>query len=196
MTNLLSHKEQQIIGRERRRRGLTVSLVFLLMLMLLGVAALVPSLLLARSKYQGALSQLSTFEELAARREGESVWNEIRGTRDELSHLGAVVQHIPVTLDIASVAAFTGTGVRVEGLELSPVSVSEDDVENGTLNTPVTVRSVVIHGRATTRDALLTFVRHLERNPRFSGVELPVSNLAARADIPFALTITVSPELE
>jgi hypothetical protein len=52
--------------------------------------------------------------------------------------------------------------------------------------------TVVLQGKALTREGLIAFKKNLEQDKRFSGVELPISDLAKSKDIPFALRLSYS----
>ncbi|MFA6428312.1 MAG: PilN domain-containing protein [Candidatus Buchananbacteria bacterium] len=49
-----------------------------------------------------------------------------------------------------------------------------------------------LKGRATTRDALLTFKQALEKNPGLSNINLPVSNLLDQTNLNFSLTCKIT----
>ena len=58
--------------------------------------------------------------------------------------------------------------------------------EEGVLNT------ITLIGVADTRTALANFRDALENHPRYSNVELPISNLAKESNITFTLSLTVN----
>ena len=53
--------------------------------------------------------------------------------------------------------------------------------------------SVTVGGNAATRDALVVFRDRLKTLPRVMSVNLPLSNLAERADIDFSLSVNFVP---
>ena len=54
------------------------------------------------------------------------------------------------------------------------------------------IEPIRVQGVAATRQALATFRDALDAQPRVTGVELPISNLASDRDLTFSLTVTVS----
>ena len=50
--------------------------------------------------------------------------------------------------------------------------------------------SLILNGKASTRQALLDFKKNLETNPAFSKVDFPVSDLSQSVDIEFTFTIS------
>lgn len=56
-----------------------------------------------------------------------------------------------------------------------------------TTTTPEGILQVSIGGTAKTRDALLSFERSLRTTPRFSGVDVPISNFVRGSDILFTM---------
>lgn len=190
MANLLPQKLQRETRQERRARAAIVICILLLTVEILGSVALVPPVLLARSKRRSTVSQLGTVEKLVSRQESENVTAEVRTTRNQLAELATLRHHVPVAVDIAALTRQVGSDVRVNSIvyQSIPVVVHESDESPPTAKTT----TVTVRGTATTRETLLTFVKSLEHDPRFVRVDLPVSNLATRTNIPFSLTITLA----
>lgn len=49
--------------------------------------------------------------------------------------------------------------------------------------------TIIVTGRADSREALSVFQKTLEADPRFTSATLPLSNLAKDRDIPFSITL-------
>jgi hypothetical protein len=190
MANLLPQKQQRGTRQERRGRTVIVLCIFLLTIEVLGSVALVPSIFLAHSKRTNTMSQLGTVEALVSHQEGENISAEVRTTRNQLAELAVLTHQSPVTGDILAVTRQAHSGIRVESIVYQPTPTV---AEKSSKSSPTTETVVMtIRGTATARETLLAFVRVLERTPRFAQVDLPVSHLAAKTDIPFLLTITLA----
>ena len=188
---------------ERRVRIVVVILIFLAIVELGALIALVPSLLLAQSKEENVIRELGTVENLIAQREQDAVAATVRTTREQLKVLTDITTTERVTSYIDLLVEQGGSTITLTHFEYQEVEEQEEEQpetsegEEAPETVPadgvLPVAEMTIRGVAQTREALLDFVKRIEREAIFTGVDLPVSNLAERANIAFNLELTVIP---
>jgi hypothetical protein len=83
----------------------------------------------------------------------------------------------------ASVLIQAVTQLAPQGISLKTFSVQ---------NTPTTPGTVQIQGVAKSRETLVHFKNAIEGAPQFEKAEVPIADLARDADLPFAITITLT----
>lgn len=193
MANVLPQGQLQIVKRERRMRLAVFVLVFLAVTELLGSIFLIPSLWVARIKKQSVALQVETVAQLIEQKEQDEITTTLRRTRDMLAALRGVVTHPRPTVYSDRLAAHAGSAVGIHHVayvvNAAGVVTSDDHEESALTEAPVA--ELALEGVARDREALLAFVRRIERDEVFSSVELPVAHLAERTNIPFTLTIAV-----
>lgn len=175
---LLPEPEIRKLRREYRVRVFIILLLFVSCAILIGSLSLLPSYFL--SDDQGAKAAKSA-EELQKGREErgiDQVEKELARNQVILKQLGLEKSKIVFSDLIQTVGKYRSPQILISAFELSSLQTK------GT-----TTLTVVLQGKALTRDSLIEFKKNLEQDKRFSGVELPISDLAKSKDIPFALKL-------
>ncbi|MFM2374017.1 MAG: hypothetical protein RLZZ234_12 [Candidatus Parcubacteria bacterium] len=178
MSNLLPPLSRRDIVREYRVR------VYVVWCVVLALAALVVSLLFLPS-YLSVMAELSYAttaydkESAATRDEYASALADIREANVLGEQLGRTATLITMTDIMEEVDKELRQDIVFTGLDMSRPA-----------NNPITVQ---IRGVAATRDGLAGFVERLKRNPYFSDVTIPFSQLAQAVDAPFTATLSIRP---
>ncbi len=177
---LLPENEVKILRKEYRLR-LTIIFLFVLSLaVVVGILALLPSYIHSRSQLLIASEQTKVLEKGRQERGADQI-------EKELVQAQALVDKIKEHED----GMFFSNNIKdIFNLRTSGISIYSFDISrNESTTTPITV---VIGGRASTRESLVSFKESLESDKRFSKVELPISDLAKSKNISFAFRLTIS----
>lgn len=175
MFNLLPQKEKNEVAKEYRLRFAVISLILFGCLGGLALIALIPSYFLSYQK------------ESAVRKLDEVLKREIAlGSKDELSGVVKLAEKEAKAVKALQPATYVyeliddvvrnkSSKIKVTGLRIVR---NEDET-----------RDLAVTGKAENRDALLSFVRTLEREKSFSLVTVPVSNFADAENINFSILV-------
>jgi len=169
------------IHRERLYRLIVVILLFVLFTVVLATLFLMPSLLLSRSKEQEVSSQVAFLQSYIASQEESDVGQEVRDVRQRLTFLQPIVGERSVESVLGELVETQDTTIRLTSIRY--VLGGGGELEQ--------LGSIDIQGVALDRSALVSFANRLERKSIFASVDLPVSELATRNNIPFSLKFLV-----
>ncbi len=172
MSNLLPFDEKKKIARARRARAVAVAALLLFYAGTIASVALFPSYLLLRVKENNVVSELADIRKEDFTKESESLAAVVRDINTKLhvfSHDDAV---LPVQEFITPLLLEKHPGVAVTSFHM-------EHSDTGTV--------LSIEGEARARADLIAFVDTLKQDARFSGVNLPVSNLVRDKNIQFSL---------
>lgn len=153
-----------------------------LALMYLGIAAVVlaaaaalflPVYILVSTKlsaYRG--SQDSALE--SAKSESRAIEGDVLSLKEKLTYAKSDAERTPIVSVVEKIARARNAGISVTSVSIKRGS------EKG---------AVTVAGKASTREALVSFSKRLQGEPSFSSVNLPVSSLAKARDIAFSIVI-------
>ncbi len=174
MVNLLP---QDAVARLRTRYYARLSSAFLLLVLLvfvLGTVFLLPSYFLSQGAADASARYLAAAQQSATVREHAGATGALATLAEQVLILKQY-QGAPVVVPAISEI----TGVIPKGILVSKIAFGKR--EDGTA-------SLTVAGTAATRATLLAFVDALKAGGRFSGVSVPVSQLASDSNIDFSLT--------
>lgn len=142
---------------------------------IVGIAALVPTYIRARNAEQEQLDTISVFKNNQA-----------------TSGVDAITEELKADNNILKVLHTTNNRPRpseaIEDVVNARGNVTITSVSYETISTTTIV--IVVQGKAPTRESLLSFKGRLESFSKDTKVELPVSQLASSINIQFALRIS------
>jgi hypothetical protein len=176
MSNLLLEDEKKSMRRDYLVRLLATLLFLLSLSLLIGSVLLLPSFFLVESKKQTLLKETSL--------EGLKVSLALN-PREVIADAERKIELLADVGNRERVGALLASLLKEKsaGIMLSSITyMREKDVG-----------SFVVGGVALSRSALVDFSNKLERNSRFTDVQLPVSNLASNRDILFSISFKVAP---
>lgn len=178
MLNILAIEEKKRILTEYRFR-LAVVLVFAVAAWVFSsLVLLVPSYLLAVSKYNDVAQELSTLEQKSGiAGQEKSVNEQINETNKKINlFLSANInESTSPSQAIINILTIKGVAIKISGFTY--------DVNAGK-------ERMVILGTATDRDSLAQFVDTLKKDPTFLSVDLPISSYVKSTNIDFSIVIT------
>lgn len=176
MINLLTQEEKKKIRKEYLFRLSLVALVLLLGSSLIGIALLIPPFLISSIKERDVRGQSELLKQSIENSSRDSSIVQLREAAQKLEALAEAKDQIKIADMFKRVADHRTEGIELAGLFYKQVSDNE--------------AILTVSGVANNRGDLLAFSRALEQDLLFSGVELPVSNLAKEENISFSFKIT------
>ncbi|MCR4334438.1 MAG: hypothetical protein NUV47_01770 [Patescibacteria group bacterium] len=174
MFNLLPEKYKKRLENEYNIRLAIVVFVLIFLITLISVAFLTPSYLLSKTKETEVENRLATIKNQAPDQTSVELNAVLLQTKKELSVL-APTSNISFLESIKKILARKIPNITIIGLTI---------IENGS------IWKTSISGVASNRDTLISFKKSLESEQSFSGVDLPISDLARNKDIPFTITVS------
>lgn len=178
---LLPEPEIRTLRREYRVRVFVTLLLFVSCAIFIGSLSLLPSYFLSDDQGTKALKSAEELQKGREERGIDQVEKELSRNQVILKQLSLEKSKVVFSDLIQTVGKYRSPQILISAFELSSLQAK------GT-----TTVTVVLQGKALTREGLIAFKKNLEQDKRFSGVELPISDLAKSKDIPFALKLSYS----
>ncbi len=184
--NLLPLAEKNLAKIEYRKKLALVSLFALMALMFIGLVPIVVSYIVSAYEIVNLKKQI----DIVAKRNitgGIAVNTEI--IKNVNNKLKILTHKFPQTLGYELSSVFsslsTSTKIRIFSLSYDQVSVKRGEIKE-------VDHRIILGGVAKDRDGLQKFIKALEQDKRFKGVDLPVSNLIESRDIKFFITMILN----
>jgi hypothetical protein len=176
---LLPEKEIKALKREYRMRLVIFFLFFMSVAVLVGIFSLAPAFVISYTQEKEALEHLKKVEKNRKDKGLDSVVKELSETNLIIKKLEENTNDI-----VFSKVIFKIIGYKTNGLTIKSFDVSKAPNATSTVD-------VVIQGKASTRDSLISFKNKLESDPLISNLQLPVSDLAKSKDISYSIKISI-----
>ncbi len=177
MFNLLPETFKEKIKAEYKLRRLVLILAFVIFIQSSFLIFLFPSWLISLYKEKEVASQIEEINKSSVAANANSISSIIKSTNSKLK----VINN---TLEYPRLIPFVDTVIskKSENIHLIGILYSGTGRSTATLS---------IEGISSTREALVSFVKNLEKSGMFRKVDLPVSNLAKDKDIKFSMSLTI-----
>lgn len=176
---LLPKEEMKLLRKEYRLRLCIIALFFISCAVVVGIIALVPAYLEAQQKMAEAQSRLAAYEKSEVASGANQIEKELIQTQVLAEKILAEENNVIASEIIQKIVSHRSNSISLFSFQFSR--------EAGT-STPT---SVVVQGRAATRENLLAFKKALESDKTFSAVDLPLSDLAKSRNISFTVRFTI-----
>ncbi|MDP7366542.1 MAG: hypothetical protein QGH83_04700 [Candidatus Pacebacteria bacterium] len=151
--------------------------MFLFFTILTGGIELIPSYFISESKENATKKHSDIIKESVAKREQDVSSTILFETKEKLDLLSFDEKNITLRDLFESVLSNKPSGIRINGIFYNKGQIDA-------------IPEIQVTGEADAREPLLEFKKLLEREAQFTGVLLPVSNLASDSDIKFSIKIT------
>lgn len=177
MINLIPPKGEGVVRREYILRVSATYAVLLGCTVSVFAIGLVPIYILVQA-HIGALkveAATQTDTELLKRAEGE-----IREIKEVLAQLRSQEQTVHASTVFKNIETLAPGGVTFKTLTCG----YDSD----------TITTIIVTGTATTRETLIRFKKALETSETFSSAEVPIADLAKDTNLPFTMTISLTPQ--
>jgi hypothetical protein len=181
LTNLLPPDRARQLRKEYLVRLVTVSALFLTLLVMVGVLLLVPSyhsLQSMKAEKQATLTALGGSAKV--KNQNESVSAELSHT---VSYLGGLDSSATASAVVRAVLLIPREDVTLSSITFSAPSAA---------GVAKSSAKMTLSGTAATREALRAYDLALSSAPFVSNVDLPISAYAKESNIAFTLTLTGS----
>lgn len=176
MFKLLPTQEKKKLEKEYRIRLCIVAFSFIFFIELIGAISLLPAFFLSTVKEKEVITEQLIVSKVTEDEKDEKFDEEIKKVREQIQQLKIDEKEIAIAHVLNTVNKNKPTGVRLTSFNLVRNVGEESELR--------------IIGIAQNRDSLVSFRDTLENESLFSGVELPISDLAKSKDISFSLNLT------
>lgn len=169
---LLPTAEKFALRREYYTRLLTVGCFLFSVAILSGIVSMLPTYINARIKEKDSLNKVSSLKDESKASGLLAIEKELKGDSTLFTFLDKTSNKVHASSIIEDIIESRGN-VTILSFDYARVSASSV--------------SLIIQGKAPTRESLLAFKSRLESLAKDAIVELPVSQLAERSNIQFSL---------
>ncbi len=180
LTDLLPWERQQALSREYLLRlGVLVAVLITALTVIAGLL-LVPTYMFLLQNAAAKQAHLTNIESILSSADEKTLSAHLAALSNDAAVLMALGATPSASAILRAALAVARPGVTLSGLTYIPAVLKNP----GTL---------AITGIATTREALRSYQLVLQSAPFSAGANLPVSVYAKDADIPFTITVILSP---
>ncbi len=177
MINLIPPQGHKVVKREYTLRlGAALAFLFAGVLLLLSVA-LIPTYVLVGAQIEAF--EFETAQEVGDAEALKNAEKEVRTMKNVLTQMKTTVTSTPMSKVIAEIQANAPKTIIFKNFSIN--------------TTKGVVTTVQVQGVSPTREALAQLKDALIASPIFEKAEVPISDLARETDLPFTLTVTLSP---
>lgn len=178
MINLLPKNEKIGVKNEYRLRVFAVTLFFISGVIFINLVLLAPSFILSSVEYSSASKQLSIEKVKLSNIEGSIDPIKIaKGVNQNLEVLKKEGHSTPLAYDIFTVII----GYKPSNIKINSIIYDREPL----------VGKITVSGISKDRETLLSFVRALEGEEKFTFVDLPVSSFVDGKDIDFSVSLSI-----
>ncbi len=174
---LLSKNEIRHLKHEYRLRTAILLLFFISGAVWVGIVTLFPSYILSSTQEKKASIEAGKIDMNRQAHGSGQLAAVIRDANARISLVSSTQDTVSLSSIVEDIATLRSSGITLNTINLTRAG-------SGSTKSTVTVT-----GNATTRDALVTFKKSLEADPRFAKVFLPVASLAQDTNINFTMSI-------
>lgn len=175
--NLLPQKEKMENQRDYFYRFSAGLVGAALVSLLLGGFALLPPYILIQAKQAELKTELNSFDNSQNASGSEEVYKLLETANQRVNFL-SLYSDLFLTTAVKEILARRPAGVVITSLAYHP-----QENANGR-----SVAVVSLKGVASRREVIMEFVKNLQTEPTFVGINVPVSSFAKDRDIEFSLT--------
>lgn len=180
LTDLLPPERQQALSRGYLLRlGVVVAILITALTVIAGLL-LVPTYVLLLQSAAAKQAHLTNIESILSSADEKTLSAHLAALSNDAAVLMALGKVPAASTILRAALAVSRPGVTLSGFTYVPAA-------------PKNPGTLAITGVATTRDALRSYQLALQSAPFSAGANLPVSAYAKDANIPFTVTVTLSP---
>lgn len=176
---LLPDKEIKSLKKEYRTRLFIVMAFFVSFGILVGLVSLIPSYVFSYTREKEALKNLQMLQDSRRERGTDVIIKDLEETQQLVDALKGHNNSADFSQIIAEIILRKNAQVSINSFQMSQTPSASSSL------------SVIVQGKALTRDSLLLFKKSLEQNPLISKIDLPPSDIAKKENISFSLAFTM-----
>jgi len=179
MLYLLSKEQKNKISQEYRVRFLIVAFTLVFVGEIISLILLVPPYLTAETRINLLNEQSASLKAQNVTTETSKLTDVVRQTNTYLNIFNSSSAPTGVVSVIQNIISTRGSAILMNSFVYK--------AQNGQ-------QQIIVHGTASSRQALLDFVKKIKIQPGVVSADLPVSDFAKAANIDFSITILVNPQ--
>lgn len=178
MANVLTLADKMVYKRIRMLRFVIVLSGVVVLVSMVGIAALIPAFMHAQNVFSDAQlrAALTKSEENTTARETLNARSLLLRKQIEMLNTSYTQQSLSVLYTVLSIAKTHANDIRITRISFGLINGDE---------------TLSVAGTARTRDALDSFGRALKKDPATARADIPVSLLADSTGIEFSIPITL-----
>ncbi len=173
MFTLLTIERREALKQEYRKRFIVILFTLIACSIFITAVFLLPSIVISKVKQKDGEISLSGLTHSGGSDEQKVLLDQSKKTVQEVEILKPA--DIQPTDSISEVLKLQNSSIKIKSFQYQYASVSS---------------TLFIEGVAGSRDDLIHFSKLLQADPKFSGAEFPISNLAVENNIDFTIKIT------
>ena len=179
-TNLLPEERRRALRRDYFLRLGVVSIVFLTLLTAVAAILLLPTYVFLTESAHTKEARLAGIESTLSSSDQAALSAQLAALSDDAATLEALASAPSVSTTVRNVLAISHPGITLFNFAYAPPTSKSPSI-------------FAISGMAATRDALRSYQVALQGAPFALSADLPVSAYAKDTDIPFTITMTLTP---
>lgn len=180
LTNLLPPERQRALSRDYLLRLGVVAAILATALFISAGLLLLPSYVFLTQSAAAKEDRLAGLESVLSTADEKALSAQLAALSSDAAVLTALGKTPSASATIRAALSVSRPGVVLSGFSYAPAAGK-------------TPRTLALSGIAVTRDALRTYQLALQSAPFAVAANLPVSAYAKDSDIPFTITVTLSP---
>ncbi|MFA6273517.1 MAG: PilN domain-containing protein [Candidatus Paceibacterota bacterium] len=181
--NLLPQKEKIENQKDYLCRFLAGLVGVIIVSLMIGGFALFPSYILIQARQTELKVELDSLNNSQSTSGSEEIYQLLETANRRVDFL-SIHQGLSLTAAVKEISAYQPVGVIITSLAYHP-----QENASGRL-----VAVVSLKGVASNREVIVDFVKNLQTEPTFTGINVPVSSFAKDRDIEFSLTFVQNEE--
>ena len=189
MRNLLPEEKKKVVNREYILRLITVSLWLLFLVVIVGIALVLPSFLMVQSQASALHSRKSLMEQTVVVRQSDVSMEGLRRTDSHIEHLKQAKKGTLLTELISSIVDRAPEGVKLTNFSYSLSGSRSEEEDSDKEEDKERVSEMRISGVAEKREELISFSESLKELEYIQETKLPVSQLAEGQNVSFSFTL-------
>lgn len=180
LIDLLPLERRRALARDYFLRLGAVALLFAVALVLTAALLLVPTYVFLAKSSGAKQARLASMESTLSSFDDAALSARLSALKSNTSALAALARAPSASATARSTLAISRPGITLSGFEYVPTTGARPG-------------TIIVSGIAATRDALRGYQLALERAPFVRSADLPVSTYAKDRNIPFTITVILTP---
>lgn len=183
LINLLPTERLRMLSRDYIFRvGVTVAILVTIVTLVMAIL-LIPTFVLLEWGAKAKSSHLASIESSISSVDEAKLSSRLSALSENVAALVALSKTQTVSSVVRDVLTISRPGIVISGFVYAPATTPNKGQ----------TKTLAISGSASTRDALRDYQLALQNAPAILSATLPVSAYAKDSDIPFTITLTLSP---
>lgn len=177
---LLPEKETKFLKKEYKIRLFIISAFFICCGVMIGVISLLPAFILSKYQEKEALDHIQSIKNEGQQKEITTILVELSDSSKIIKKIKEDQSSIVFSNFISEIILHKNGQISINSIKMSIPNNASSSIE------------VILQGKASSRESLVTFKKDLENDARIINTELPISDLAKSKNISFAIKFNMT----